>query len=68
MDMDMKQHLDQNAKAMRNQVLVQLTGQALQGLLASHPPGDEIDVSEIAKDAVAVAKATTRELIMQRCL
>lgn len=70
-DQDMRKNsariVDQMAQGLRHQVMANLAAAALPGLIARHDDSD-IDINELAKDAVAIAKATARELMLQRIL
>lgn len=66
-DLEMRKNsVDQMAKGIRGKVMTDLAAAALPGLIARHK--GSIDIDELAKDAVAIAKATARELMLQRIL
>lgn len=66
-DLNMKKQIDQNASGLRNKAIKELVAAALPGLIARHPAGP-VDIDQLASDAVAIAKVTVRELMLQRLI
>jgi hypothetical protein len=67
MDLNVKRQIDENAKGYRNKAVKEMVAAALPGLIVRHQAG-QLDAAQIAKDAVAIAKLTIREMMLEKLL